>query len=275
MPSKNNKAVDNSAIYIGKIPGEEALLAGDEIYEVFRVEDGLPLFLDDHLHRLEASFIKLGFKNHFQYTELKDAVKQIIQQNKLANTNIKISCLIDKKGACSKYIFSLPSIYPTPEMYSNGIQTILLEAERVDPNIKKGHTQVREMANSEIKKEHVFEALLVNHDGNITEGSRSNVFFMVGDTIYTAPSHIVLEGIMRMKVLELIQELGYKMKLECLHESQLASIDAAFITGTSPRILPIKRIGGHIIDVKHKMMRNLMTKLNEKIAAYKISADTQ
>jgi len=111
--------------------------------------------------------------------------------------------------------------------------------------------------------------LLVDHNGRITEGSRSNVFFIVKDTIYTAPSHIVLQGIMREKVLEIIENCNLNLKMECFPATELSKVHAAFITGTSPRILPISHIDAIVLDVNNTILQLLMDKLSEMITAYK------
>ena len=239
-----------------------------ELYEVFRVVENTPLFLNDHLLRLQASVRKLDLQIEITLEELSNKIFTLLKGERLGDSNIKISCLIDEPSSLKFYIYPIPSAYPNNEMRKNGINTILLFAERKNPNIKTAHTTTREKANDEITRRNAFEALLVNHNNEITEGSRTNVFFIKDKCIITAPSNFILEGIIRKKALDIIHQLGYALKLECLNHKQLETIDAAFITGTSPRILPIKSIESHKIDVNHPILRTLITELNKQITQY-------
>lgn len=267
-----NKDTDNSkdkAATIGKIPPQELIRSKKELYEVLRVEDRIPLFIDDHLLRLRKGFAKLNLVNNFPLKELKQDICRFIKTDDVKNNNIKISCFFDKRVVSQYYIYTIPTHYPDANMYAHGVQTAILYAERNNPNIKIGRTPTRLKADDEIQEKQVHEVLLVNQHGMVTEGSRSNIFFIVKDTIYTAPPHEVLEGVMRKKVLEIIEQHELKLKLECFPSAELSKANAAFITGTSPRILPISHIDAIELDVNDALLRLLMGKLSEMIKEYK------
>ncbi len=232
------------------------------IYEVFRIENKKPLFLQDHLVRLFNALQKLVTKVTFSKNDVKDYIKQLIDIEKIDNGNIKISCFSTKDEVEILLIHFIPTFYPTSDDYKNGVSTILLHAERENPNVKVDNTQTRKKAISILKNSDHYEALLVNHDELITEGSKSNVFFIIENLIYTAPEHYILPGIMRSKVIDCILSLDIELKFECIHSDQLHQIDAAFITGTSPRILPINAIDQFNLDVNNNMLRILMKNLN-------------
>ncbi|TLX74383.1 aminotransferase class IV [Labilibacter sediminis] len=241
-----------------------------DVYEVIRVEDGIPLFIHDHLNRLKRSFIKLNYNYDLSNNKIIQSIQQLIHIDHIINDNIKISCnIIDDNDSSSYFIFRIPSYYPSDKLYEHGVKTITLDAERPNPNIKIANTKVRITANQKIANQHVFEALLINHNGYITEGSRTNLFFIKGDTIYTAPSDLVLEGIIRSKVMEIIEENNYSLKTECIHTSSIDQLDAAFITGTSSRILPIQQIENKILNTNHQIIKDLTSLLQQKINNYK------
>ena len=87
-----------------------------------------------------------------------------------------------------------------------------------------------------------FEALLVDSNGYIPEGSRSNIFFIKGDTVYTAPKGDVLLGITREYILKTCKELNIRVIEENIHICDLAKLDGAFMSGTSVNVLPIASI---------------------------------
>jgi len=239
------------------------------IYEVFRVDDFIPLFLQEHLDRLFKGIKQSSLENSLDHYSIKDQITELITKENIGHGNIKISCFCDESSICNYTISFIPSYYPSKEMYENGVDAILFEGERHNPGIKIANTNIRRMANKELDKKGAFEALLVNHDNLITEGSRTNVFFIKQDTIYTAPTELVLPGIMRSKVIEVIEENNYKINYTPISIDQLINIESAFFTGTSPRILPISSIGNITLNVKVPLLRELMELLNSKINNYK------
>ncbi len=100
----------------------------------------------------------------------------------------------------------------------------------------------------------------------ITEGSKSNVFFIANERVMTAPGDQVLKGITREKVFLLCNKLNYKI-IECpISIDTLYSMEAVFLTGTSPRILPVNRIDEISYSTGHPMMRNLMKAYDDLIS---------
>ncbi len=232
------------------------------IYEVFRVQDGIPLLLDKHLKRLKNSLDNSHIKHSVDFNTAHNLINKLIAQNNLPNCNIKISCFCENKVLKEYIMHFIPSNYPSEQMYKNGVNTILHTGVRDNPNIKLANTVIRNEANKEIEDSHVFEALLVNQEGFITEGSRSNIFFIQNQTFYTAPQSLILPGIMRSLVISLIQDNNFDLKEECVHTENLHNFDAAFITGTSPRILPIKKIEDIEFNPDFPLLRELMRKLD-------------
>ncbi len=240
------------------------------IYEVFRIEDGIALFLEDHLQRLFHGLSSFHISHSLKMEELQSDIYTLIDKNNLHNCNIKISCFCDQNSLDTYIAHFIPSRYPSKSMYQNGIKTILHQGVRKNPGIKIANTIVRKEANKDIEDMHVFEALLVNKEGSITEGSRSNVFFIKNNTIYSAPKKLVLPGIMRSMVINLILKNNIPFEEKCVQSSDLDQFDSAFITGTSPRILPIKTIEDTNFNPQHPLLKDLMDKLDSYIREYKV-----
>jgi branched-chain amino acid aminotransferase len=240
-----------------------------EIYEVFRVENFVPLFLQDHLIRLENSLKQIHIQYNLDHKSIESYIDTLIQADNIANGNIRISCLCVNNTLKDFLIYYIPTYYPEKELYIKGVPTLLFEAERNNPNVKVEHTQVRKNAVKKIKESNVYEVLLVNHERCITEGSRSNVFFIQDKIIYTASQEVVLPGIVRSKVIHIIKKYGFSYKELSLPVSQLSKVESAFITGTSPRILPIGEIGDYLMNVNHPLMHKLIYYLNQMIEEYK------
>ena len=149
------------------------------LYEVIRVINSIPVFLEDHLARLYNSAQLIGFENLPGSDELVNCINNFIASEKKDTGNIKLSFSISDPSEEPECLLNfIPHHYPTPEEYNNGVRVGLLNADRSVPNAKIQHADIRERANQAMKDNGQYEVLLVDSEGNITEGSRSNVFFL-------------------------------------------------------------------------------------------------
>ncbi len=232
------------------------------IYEVVRVERGIPLFIEDHLQRFFNS-VQIARKIAlYSKPELISFVRKLIAENKTETGNVLISCRESLK------IFFVAHRYPSRKMVEEGVECGILQAERTNPNAKVLQTSVRKRADELILRNNFYEVLLVDNSGRITEGSRSNVFFVKGNEIVTPPGNNVLLGVTRKKTIALAQEAGYLFFEEEIEYKKLSGFDAVFITGTSPKILPVKKVDSYLFDPQNKIVRNLIDGYNALVDAY-------
>jgi len=232
------------------------------IYEVLRVEQGVPLFLDEHLNRFYHSAQIAQQTIGFQAGEIARFITALIRANEVDSGNILISWKEKLKA------FFIPHYYPGPQQYAEGVVCGVLHAERNAPNAKVFQTDVRKKANAMIERLGVYEVVLVDRTGKITEGSRSNLFFIRNKQLVTPLSDKVLLGITRQKTLECARGLALEVVEEDIALNSLANFDAAFITGTSPKILPIKQIGDIEFRVDNLLLRKLMQQHDALISDY-------
>ncbi len=239
------------------------------VYEVIRVIEGVPLFLEEHLERMEKSFQIAKYHINRTEEEIKKDIENIILKNRVENLNIKLLCApIEGEGQVFLAYF-IESYYPESEVYEEGIHTILYYYEREKPNAKILNTSFKERVNNKLKNNDAFEALLVNKNGRITEGSRSNMFFIKGDKVYTAPRGEVLLGITRKHILNICNELNLKLIEENIHVEDLVKIDGAFMTGTSVNVLPITTIEKQRLDsVNNFVIKTISSKYMEEVKKY-------
>jgi branched-chain amino acid aminotransferase len=232
------------------------------IYEVLRVMEGKPLFMEEHLERLYHSAEIAGHTIPYSSSEVEQFLIELIQHNQVDEGNILVSCKKNLK------IFFIAHSYPTNEQYVNGVVCGILHAERENPNAKVFQTTVREKANRLISAEGFYEVLLVDHELKITEGSRSNVFFIRENRILTPPAGKVLLGITRQRVISCATGLGITIGEEEINLQELSAYSTVFITGTSPKILPVYQILNQKFDVNHPLLRRLMKRYDEMIHSY-------
>lgn len=239
----------------------------DAVYEVVRVMDGVALFLFDHFLRMCASLRSQGFEPLWSFSEFKEKVEALIAVNQRTEGNIKIVFLPCSDGPGQFFAFISHS-YPTPEMYEKGVSVGLLFAERKNPNAKVIQSSVRERANQMIQEKSLYEVLLVDRGGAITEGSRSNVFFVKAGVFYTAPEIMVLVGITRQRVIDCIKSLNFEIVEKAVAADEIGDFEAVFLTGTSPKVLPIRAIGDLQFKVDHPKVQRLMKRYDQLIDEY-------
>ena len=240
------------------------------IYEVVRTDDGIPLFMEDHVERLQKSFAVAGKKARIDFGTLVDEILTLIELNGIKDGLIRIVYCFTGESA-DVMLFNSRVKFPASEDYKKGVVCELMHAERKAPEAKIYIPEVREKANSIIRSRKVYETFLVNSENKITEGSRSNVFFIKNNGITTAPSKDVLNGITRQKVIGIIGKLGISLRYRLTSIEQLQEAEAVFITGTTPKVLPVRRIGNYAFYPQHPLTYGILEEYNRLAEGYKES----
>lgn len=239
------------------------------IYEVIRVIDGVPLFEEGHVDRLKKSLESKGYQMKISEEEISEDMKKLIEINKVENQNIKLIYSDLESDEQKLLSFFVDSHYPAPEVYQEGIKTILFESERKDPNAKVMDVDLRQRVSDALKENEAFEALLVDNNGYITEGSRSNFFFIKDGELLTPPGDTCLLGITRQEVIASAEEMGIPLREEKLLAADVDKLEGVFITGTSNDALPISLVDEiEVPTVKSEIMQKIMKRYNEKVKEY-------
>lgn len=238
---------------------------GKIIYEVIRIIDGKPLFFQEHYGRMAFSFNLNDSELSISEKEMKKYIDTLIKETKIKIGNIKITYNLNTD---TLKIYFLKHKYPTKKMYAEGVETILCFKERENPNAKVINEHFREDVTAKIEQRDAYEAILVNRDGLITEGSKSNIFTIKDNRLYTSRIENVLPGITRTEIIRMAIELNIPVVEGDIKYVELENMDAAFISGTSPNILPIKKIEGKEFDCNNELLRKLMTSFDKRIEKY-------
>lgn len=228
----------------------------ESVYEVIKVVKGVPLFLEEHMERMR--FSSQNMKIPFDCTDLaiSEKISSLVEANEIENNNIKIIC--SRENIFLTYM--VRSNYPDKESYKKGVHTILYNGERENPNLKTLKDAFKSRVNHLTKKEGAREALLVNSEGYITEGARSNIFFVLGNTIYTPPADAVLQGITRKYILKICKSKGFNVQEKLLNVDRIKELKGAFLTGTSIGFLPIASIGDTKLNsVKEPYLKEIIS----------------
>ncbi|MGI6211408.1 MAG: aminotransferase class IV [Anaerovoracaceae bacterium] len=236
-------------------------------YEVIRVIDGRPLFLDEHFERFTGTVKSIDKPLPLTLDELESAIRTLAKENEIRNYNVKL-IYNDFEHGGKVFLFFTPTSYPTEEMYRDGVKTDFLRIMRDNPHAKIINQNLRDTADRLMKEEGLFEAVLVDDNGKITEGSKSNIFFIQGDHLVTCPAEGVLLGVTRQRILRLTREAGIETIEEQIDAERASEYDAAFISGTSPKVLPIAVMGDVKFDVNNALLRRVMKIYDDEIKRY-------
>lgn len=213
----------------------------NRIYEVIRLVNGEPIFLQDHFERLLTSSSLLGRILPMNCEKLSADISSLINKDEILNNNVMVIVYFFEDT--SWYIVYLrKSFYPCIDMYKEGVETSLLRLSRNVPNAKILDMEYRTAVANEIQKKKVFEVILVDDKNFVTEGSKTNIFFYKDNVFYTAPEQYILKGVTRKYILDIIRDLGYKVCEKLIYSDELCDYEGAFLTGTSVGVLPIKQI---------------------------------
>lgn len=230
----NNKSVSKEEM--------EELLKKDsaKIYEVIRVVEGRPVFLREHFDRMNESIRLSGLKGVLDYEYYMRSAEMLISANNLLNCNIRVSYYFTHEDVLLFYF--IESHYPSKKQFQEGVDTVTVKMHRKNPNVKAFEKNFKEEVQKVIDETGSFEAILVNDDNTVSEGSKSNIFFVKKNKIITSPDEAVLLGVTRSKVIEVCMMNNVEVEKRTVHFDELNSFDAAFITGTSNDVLPIRKI---------------------------------
>lgn len=252
----NGKFIPKSEISIN--PDDRGFLLADGVYEVVRWYQGFFYDMAGHLSRLRRSLRELRI--NWSDSDVYPSISQgLITQNMLEDKPVMVYLQVTRGVAPRTHAFPSPEVSPTIYAYAftfepetatraSGIKVMLKEDIRWDRcDIKSIALLANTISFQEANENGLRECIFVRN-GMITEGTRSNIFFVVDRTLFTHPeSNWVLSGITRKNVLRIAEEAGIKIREEALPENRLRFASEAFITNTSSEVTPVLDLGGNSI----------------------------
>lgn len=235
------------------------------IYEVLRVIDGVPIFLEAHIRRMENSFNLVGKTFPFKIEEIYERIHSVIKKENKNIGNIKITYGLESKEL---KIFFIEHSYPNEGLYKKGVKTILYFGERTNPNAKIINDDFRSKVTEEIKKENAYEAILVDRNGFITEGSKSNIFMVKENALITSPLKAVLPGVTRGEIIDIAKRIGITVIEKEYSFKEIDKLDGMFISGTSPKVLPINQVNSVELNPQNTIIKMILDEYNKEIGIY-------
>jgi branched-subunit amino acid aminotransferase/4-amino-4-deoxychorismate lyase len=222
-------------------------------YEVLRIRGGTLFFPEFHEERLLRSAAILGIQNALRQGELVQALHHLASANGIGECNLKV-LLFGREGRNADWFaFLLPPVYPPADSSTLGVTCTLFQGERPFPAAKSLGVLVSTLAFRQAKAKDCWDALLVNRRSEITEGTRTNLFYVdtsspvsassAMPTVYTPPAADALEGITRRTLLEALRTEGIPTEERPLQlEEALSGRFCLMITSTSTGVVPVRML---------------------------------
>ncbi|MFH0955446.1 MAG: branched-chain amino acid transaminase [Candidatus Micrarchaeota archaeon] len=238
-----------------------ALHYGTGIFEGIRCYSGKPnpmvFRLDEHLKRLEQSANTFGIKLPYPVSKIKQAIVQTVKKNKLRQCYIR-PLIYYGYGEMGLNPLSNPvqmgiaawpwEHYLGPDAFEKGIHVKISSWVRNNPDALPPKAKISGayansvLAKTEAIREGFMDAILLDDEGYVAEGTGENVFIAVDGTLYSPLLNNCLAGITRKSVIEIAKELKIPFADKQLTREEIYNADEVFFTGTAAELTPITKM---------------------------------
>lgn len=248
----NGKLVPESEAFISVF--DHGYLYGDGVFEGIRAYNGRVFKLGEHVKRLYESAHSIMLPIQYSEQEMIKAVVDTVNANELNDAYIRLVVsrgvgdlgMDPRKCKESQVVIIADKILLYPEeLYCEGLTVVTVATRRniadaLDPKIKSLNYLNNIHAKIEANRAGVLEALMMNNQGFICEGTGDNIFIYRKGRLITPPVYLgILEGITREVVLELAVKEGIQVAEEPFTRHDLYIADECFLTGTAAEVIPV------------------------------------
>lgn len=285
------------------IPKEEAkisvydhgFLYGDGVFEGIRAYSGRVFRLREHVNRLYDSAKSIMLSIPHTREEMEEIILETLRKNGFQTAYIRVVVSrgvgdlgLDPKKCSRAQVIVIAeelSLF-AKDLYEKGIEVVSVSIRRnrpdtISPNVKSLNYLNNILAKIEAHHAGVSEALLLNTEGYVAEGTGENVFIVKGGRIFTPPVYIgALNGITRGTIIEIARNLGYAMEEQPFTLHDVYAADEVFFTGTAAEVVPVVKVDGREIGggkpgavTKHLLeeFRRTVSESGEKINPEEVS----
>ena len=253
-------AWDNAVVHLST----HTLHLGSGVFESIRcyeTDNGLSVFrLDAHLQRLHESAAVYGIDIPYTNEELTEAVDQVIRQNGLSTCYLRVLCY-HGSGSLGVLPRNCPieltilawslGAYLGSQGLEEGVRITISRwvkfNSRMMPTTAKASGQYLNslLALRDAVDNGYDEAILLNDEGTIAEGTGENLFIVKDGRVFTNDERSsILLGITRDAIIRIANDLGYPVEIGSIKVEDLLTADEAFFTGTAAEVTPIREVDG-------------------------------
>lgn len=232
-------------------PFDHGFLYGIGLFETFRIYDGHPFLLDDHLERLNTGLKELNIKAGYEREEIRRILSKLLLKNSLENAYIRlnVSAGTGEVGLqTSEYlnpnliIFAKP-LGPASDMTEKKVEILKLARNTPEGSyrLKSHHYLNNVFAKQEIGDASDLEGVFLTNEGFLAEGIVSNLFWVKGGNLFTPSIETgILNGITRQFVIELACKAGLEVKQGFYREEEAEAAEEIFLTNSIQEIVAVE-----------------------------------
>jgi 4-amino-4-deoxychorismate lyase len=232
---------------------DEGLLRGRAAFETLRVYNGRPFGLEAHLDRLTASAASIGLPA-VERRRLQVLVGLVLPKAEGGDASLRLVWTAGPTGGLPSALALLSTvpdwIETTRERGATAVSLLGVRASApwLLPGVKSTSYAVNMAAEAEARRRGVDEALFVDGDGIVLEGTVTNVWWRVEKTLLTPSLDLgILAGVTRATMIQLAPECGFSVEEGAYPLSQLLDAEEAFTTSSVREVMPLVEIDGKAI----------------------------
>lgn len=230
----------------------------DAAYDVVSVSRGQFFRLGDHLDRMEKSCAKFYLESPYSRAETSEILHNLVKKTGLSDAyvwwavtrGVPAGPRGDKAAQVPMfYAFALPYVWQIDqETLHKGIDLhvssfMRIPTKSVDPTAKNFHWMDMKLSLFQAKEKGADWAVLMDRDGNLTEAPGCNVFLVKDGRVIT-PDSGCLEGVTRLSVMDLANQLELPLEVRQVKLDELMSADEAMLTSSAGGVMPVRSVGG-------------------------------
>lgn len=236
---------------------DRGFLYGDGLYEGILIVDGRPFRWSEHMKRLRRGMDFLKLKMPYSFSELEHFAQQLVRRNKMPECLLRLTLSrgITERGYSPKNAVNpavVMTLHPVPPVSDRRLPSwrAIIPQRRLPANdpltgFKTANKLTHVLAKAEADAAGANEAILLNTEGRLAEGTTCNVFWIKGKTLYTPPlPEGPLPGVTRGAVIELCVKRNFVCKEQKGRPQDLIQSDGAFLTMTSWGVVELESLNG-------------------------------
>ncbi len=228
------------------------VLKGRGVFETMRVYPGTQIFsLQEHLRRLKCGLKILKIESPLSGKQMKEALDGVLGFNHLTSARVRVMVWQDNRHVHAAIMAFPYDPFPASQ-YAKGFKAIISQSKLNESYLMKDVKSLNYIfflkAYQRAKTQGYDEALLLNHRGELVEGSRSNIFFLKDGKLCTpALASGCLKGVTRGIVIKIAQRMKMKTKQVIAAPQELLNAKEAFLTNSLIEVMPLTAIEGRLV----------------------------
>ncbi|MBC7104795.1 MAG: aminotransferase class IV, partial [Firmicutes bacterium] len=236
---------------------DRGFLYGDGVFETLRAYGGRPFQLAEHVERLYRSAALIGLELPWPDRAVREAVEAVLGANGLTEAYIRITVTRGEGVGIEPPAQAVPTLFVQASrlniddrVYQEGIGAVVARVRRnlpaaVPPQAKTLNYLNNILAHREARAAGAQEAIMLNFEGTVAEGSMSNVFVVFRGELLTPPVATgIFPGLTRATVLRLAREVGQPVAERPFGPELLLACDEVFLTNSVREVVPVVRLNG-------------------------------